>query len=413
MKRKYYFLGMALMLFSNSLQGQWYNNTTTVENPLMIKKTTLPISIDGNPNDVAWTALEWIPLTKSNNRSTNFSAYFKISYDDANVYVLVKVYDDTPFYTYNSEWQSDNVAIYFSMDLIYTGEDIYSEGMWHIRYLSGQSSSLQKVTGRTGNNGDTWQVGTILQNSNFKVAQMDYYPYFVEWQVPWNLLIGNSNFDHQNFKFEIEVDNCNSYYEREQLFWNSNYDDQWTSNRNMGYVRLSDVTLNPEICKQYVDSLKLSRDSISLLTNQLNQLNIEKTNLTNSLNQLQLTLNQTERERNTIADSLATLYNLLVKNQYIKILAFNEVTTTVAMKQGTVNLHLYPNPARNRMVIECSENITSYSIYTTSGTLITTSAISPANPDRYEIELPLLAPGLYNLHLQTNKGTIAVLFLRQ
>jgi len=150
-------------------------------------------------------------LTKSSyNWSDNFSAYFKMIYDDNNVYVLVKVYDNTPFYIYESEWQSDNVTIFFSMDINYPGENVYKEGMWQIRYITGEASNLQKISGRTGNNGDTWNIGNLIQNSNLKVAQMDYYPYFVEWQVPWNLLIGNSNFDHQNFKFEIEVDNCNS-----------------------------------------------------------------------------------------------------------------------------------------------------------------------------------------------------------
>ena len=110
---------MTLLIMSLSLNAQ-ISNTTSVENPLIIKRTTLPITIDGNPNDVAWSSISWITLTKSSyNWSDNFSAYFKMIYDDNNVYVLVKVYDNTPFYIYESEWQSDNVTIFFSMDINY------------------------------------------------------------------------------------------------------------------------------------------------------------------------------------------------------------------------------------------------------------------------------------------------------
>jgi len=60
MKRKYYLSWMTLLIMSLSLNAQ-ISNTTSVENPLIIKRTTLPITIDGNPNDVAWSSISWIP----------------------------------------------------------------------------------------------------------------------------------------------------------------------------------------------------------------------------------------------------------------------------------------------------------------------------------------------------------------
>ncbi|MGC8803275.1 MAG: T9SS type A sorting domain-containing protein [Bacteroidales bacterium] len=103
---------------------------------------------------------------------------------------------------------------------------------------------------------------------------------------------------------------------------------------------------------------------------------------------------------------------MLVNNQSICILSFSEVTTSVTMKYGNIDLHIYPNPAHDKMLIECSENISSYGIYTTSGKLITSSTLPATEQSPYTIKLPTLSSGLYYLHLQTNKGTIAVLFLK-
>ncbi|MGC8825322.1 MAG: T9SS type A sorting domain-containing protein, partial [Bacteroidales bacterium] len=199
-----------------------------------------------------------------------------------------------------------------------------------------------------------------------------------------------------------------------QRFWNSNADNQWNQTTNMGYVRFSsDLIPDVDTCTLYKDSLNLLKTNIQSLQQQIILLQAENIILRDSIGKTLQTLSQAESDRNTIVDSLLVLYNMLVNNQSITLLSFSEVTTSVATRLGNVDLHLYPNPAHDRMIVECSENILSYSIYSITGKAITTATFPSSSQSPYEIRLPVLSPGLYNLYLQTSKGTIAALFLKR
>jgi len=385
---------------------------------LTINKISTHINIDGNGNENTWNQISWEQIDQINphfSNVTNFSAQFKMCYDDNNIYILVKVNDPTPMQEGHSTWQNDCVQIYFAMDT--SNSTSYRNGDWLLRKAAAKNIYDNGMDGQMGiYYGMSFIIGSLLYDPNFKLEQFDGASYYIqEWQIPITNLINCANFNGSSFRFDIEaVDDDGSQDKTGSLFWSSNADDQWNKILHQGYIYLSEPipNYNNNSCQQYSDWLRMSRDSIKILTLQLNQAINEKTRLTDTINQLQLKLIQSQAEQKIIADSLSVLYKMLINNQSISILSFNEVTTSVTMKNGNIDLHIYPNPAHDKMLIECSENISSYGIYTTSGKLISSSTLPATEQSPYTIKLPTLSSGLYYLHLQTNKGIIAVLFLK-
>ncbi|MGC8803745.1 MAG: sugar-binding protein [Bacteroidales bacterium] len=382
-------------------------NTTTPTNPLVISHAKGAINIDGVGDEATWTSIsEVVPAIAKTAGAANFGGWFKLTYDDDYIYVLVSVNDPTPNHDGSSTWQSDCVELFFAMDK--NTHSSYQSGDWEIRKIASKSQADGGVDGSAN-------VATVLlADENFKVEQVDgANGYVQEWQLPINTLKQDAAFDGQNIRFDIQLaDNDGTGHERTaQRFWNSNADNQWNQTTNMGYVRFSsDLIPDVDTCTLYKDSLNLLKTNIQSLQQQIILLQAENIILRDSIGKTLQTLSQAESDRNTIVDSLLVLYNMLVNNQSITLLSFSEVTTSVATRLGNVDLHLYPNPAHDRMIVECSENILSYSIYSITGKAITTATFPSSSQSPYEIRLPVLSPGLYNLYLQTSKGTIAALF---
>lgn len=416
----FHFLKKALLTTLSTLLV----NTFHIEGKeLTIFRTNTPIYIDGAENENTWKSIPWEPINlihfNNSDISLDFWAQFKMCYDDENIYLLVKVHDPTPNQVGSTSWQNDCVELFFAMDT--SNSSTYRYGDWQLRKTAAITLDEGGVDGEMGTEyGISWSINLMLEDPNFKVEQSDGYSEYVqEWQIPIATLVNGSNFNGTSFRFDIHIaDNDGTGNDRTgSIFWNSKADDQWTKVEHQGYIYLSEsIAIGNDdntVCQQYLDLLQNSRDSINFLILQLNQSLTEISKLKDSIYQQQLQIIQTKQELNTIADSLSVLYNMVVNNQSIILLSFNEVTTSVVTKKGNVDLHIYPNPAQDRMYIECSETIYAYSIYTPTGKLVYSTTLPTASQSPYAIQLPSLSSGLYSLQLQTSKGTIAALFLKR
>lgn len=400
---------MITLVATFTVIGWLYASTTSPSNPLVIKRAQGTITIDGVGNEATWAGIIAVQVSiQKALKDPAFKGNFKLTYDDNNIYVLVNVTDPTPNNNGSTTWQSDCVELFFAMDT--NSHDYYQPGDWQIRKIASTSQANGGVDG-------SLNVGTsLLADPNFKVEQTDYAGgYIQEWQIPIATLKQNAAFDGQNIRFEIHLaNNDGTGNERtDQRFWNDGADDQWAKTVHMGYVHLSSALVDDNACTLYKDSLALLHENIQDMQQQTILLQAENIILHDSIEKIQQKLSQVESERNIITDSLGVLYNMLINNQSIVLLAFDEVTTSVATQKGNVGLHIYPNPAHDRMLIESSETIFAYSIYTTSGRLIFSTVVPATSQSPYAIQLPSLSSGLYSLQLLTSKGTIAVLFLKR
>ncbi|MGC8824472.1 MAG: sugar-binding protein [Bacteroidales bacterium] len=208
-------------------------NTTTPTNPLVISHAKGAINIDGVGDEATWTSIsKVVPALNGAAGDPNFGGWFKLTYDDDYIYVLVSVNDPTPNQDGYSTWQSDCVELFFAMDT--NTHSSYQSGDWQIRKIASKSQADGGVDGSAN-------VATVLlADANFKVEQVDGATGYVqEWQLPINTLKQDAAFDGQNIRFDIQLaDNDGTGNGRTaQRFWNSNADNQWNQTTNMGYVK--------------------------------------------------------------------------------------------------------------------------------------------------------------------------------
>jgi len=82
-----------------------------------------------------------------------------------------------------------------------------------------------------------------------------------------------------------------------------------------------------------------------------------------------------------------------------KLPAFEDLATTISTKEKTSGLHIYPNPASEKLYIEAKEIITGVEIYSVDGRLV--QAKSNGNNNFMNIEFGQLKPGLYYVRVKT------------
>ncbi len=237
-------------------------NTTSPDNPLVIKKASGALGIDGVGDEATWTGITFVDAAiQGAAGDANFAAKFKLTYDDNNIYVLVDVTDPTPNNDGSSTWQSDCVELFFAMDTNTHGT--YQSGDWQIRKLA------SKAQADGGIDGSSNVASVLLSDANFIVEQVDGATgYTQEWQLPIVTLVQDAAFDKQHFRFDIQAaDNDGTGNERTaQRFWNSNADNQWNQTTNMGYVKMeTPVAVKQAIAK--ASSIRIKANSIEFAKN--------------------------------------------------------------------------------------------------------------------------------------------------
>jgi hypothetical protein len=217
--------------------------TTTANNPLIVKKATGAIEIDGVSDDAAWGSITAQPVSikKGSVDQGGFAGTFKFTYDDNNFYLLFEVQDPTFGQVHDATWQSDCVEVFFAMDT--ANSPAYREkGDWQLRVRAAEEfANVESMDGNHGP-GNTWNVDPIKNDPNTKVAETNTgTAYTQEWQLPIATLVEGANFvDNQWFRFDVQLaDNRDGAGGRvSQLFWNSNADNQYERVQNQGYIKL-------------------------------------------------------------------------------------------------------------------------------------------------------------------------------
>jgi hypothetical protein len=213
---------------------------------LVIKKCSKPAKIDGIiDNNDPWTE-NWIPvgLARSTNQTSAMNANFQMTYDNINLYILVKVKDPTPGNIITEyTWLSDCVEFFISMDTNSGPTGAYKKGDFFIRKLWGNPTpiGLEEVI-----------------DPNLKVVEIDESDtYIQEWQFPWSTLSADMSpaWDKSEFKFDIQVsDNTTNTNtgRTQQMYWHSNLDDEWFDTRKEGIITLRSLA---SICMVTVNNL--------------------------------------------------------------------------------------------------------------------------------------------------------------
>jgi glycosidase len=82
-----------------------------------------------------------------------------------------------------------------------------------------------------------------------------------------------------------------------------------------------------------------------------------------------------------------------------KLPAFKDLATTVPVNLTSTGLHIYPNPASERLYIETREIITGVEIYSIDGRLV--RSLANCNDNTLNIDISGYKPGLYYLRVKT------------
>lgn len=183
-----------------------------------------------------WADVQWKQQLAVRGIAKNGTAsQFQMTHDDDNIYVAVKVDDNTPNTqgSISALHERDCVEFFFSMDPTVTAYASGS-GVWQIRIqrdgkkLSGSAAvdSLTMIA-----NGFEYKTNSTADG------------YVVEAKFPISMLQQDAYLDMPNMKFEIQTgDNTTgaSGGRTYQMFWKNNSDLQWSSPNYFTDVQLSD-----------------------------------------------------------------------------------------------------------------------------------------------------------------------------
>ncbi len=214
---------------------------------LSIYKTSNRITIDGKvDSSEVWNKITEVPLSKKTNNTSGISGVFKMCYDDEFVYVLSKVSDQTPLSILDSySYQNDGIDLYFSMDK--NNHVDYLEGDWKIRKIAALND-IDGIIGTSGLSDNNFDLSVLKADPSFNFAQTNNgNSYTVEFAIPLSTLIQNANFDGQNFRFDVLVDDYNSFGYLGTIAWNSLNNNQTSSTEYFGCVKMAGFVSLPSI----------------------------------------------------------------------------------------------------------------------------------------------------------------------
>jgi hypothetical protein len=232
-----YIFAPSVNTYTNVVANQWqqYFYAKPLNTVLTIAKTNSAPFIDGYTDGDPWSLTSWINMTAlvSGNTSTTMSSAFKLLYDDDNLYILAKQTGNNDLDTSNNSfWLNDSYAIYIKMDTTdsidgkYTYDGTYSFWMrrgsyFPDRFMADHSSRFMSA--------DAVDVQQDDQPTSFTQ----------EWRISWKSLIGNTNWNHKNFKFEIMAIDCDYNNRKQVYFWRSATDREYTDTRSFTPVELA------------------------------------------------------------------------------------------------------------------------------------------------------------------------------
>lgn len=202
---------------------------------------------DGYIDDVddPWSADTWIELTLTNAGSTTsaMSAQFNLMHDDDNIYLAVKVQDDTPnndATAIPNSYERDCFEAFFSMDTTSTETGAYAAGCWQLR-TQREAEEGAYIDGNRGAN--TWDIAPLRDGEGFEFGvENGSSEWSAEMVYPKAILIDGAAFDGEYIKFELAVADNTGAGRTQQQYWNNNSDQQWQDTRTFALVKLGEAT---------------------------------------------------------------------------------------------------------------------------------------------------------------------------
>jgi len=206
---------------------------------------------DGYMDDVddPWTG-DWIELTLTNAGSTTsaMTAQFQLMHDADNMYLAVKVQDDSPnndpVATPNS-YERDCFEVFFSMDTTSTPTGAYAVGCWQLR-TQREAAEGAFVDGNAHAN--TWSVASMTDGEGFEFGvENGASEWSAEMVYPKAILAEGAAFDDEFIKFELAVADNTGSGRTQQQYWNNNSDQQWQDTRTFALVQLDKATSKSDV----------------------------------------------------------------------------------------------------------------------------------------------------------------------
>ena len=212
------------------------------------EKATIPFAAkapvaDGYMDDVddPWGG-EWIELTLTNAGSTTtaMSAQFQLMHDTDNLYLAVKVQDDTPNndpVAFTDSYTRDCFEAFFAMDTTSTATGAYAAGCWQLR-TQREAAEGSYIDGNRGAN--TWDIAPMTGGEGFEFGvENGASEWSAEMVYPKAILTDGAAFDGEWIKFELAVADNTGTGRTQQQYWNNNSDQQWQNTFTFAYVKLA------------------------------------------------------------------------------------------------------------------------------------------------------------------------------
>jgi hypothetical protein len=202
---------------------------------------------DGYIDDVddPWDADGWIELglTAASSSTSAMTAQFNLMHDADNIYLAVKVQDDTPnndAAAIPNSYERDCFEAFFSMDTTSTATGAYAVGCWQLR-TQREAAEGSYVDGNAHAN--TWNVSSMTGGEGFEFGvENGSSEWSAEMVYPKAILAEGAAFDDEYIKFELAVADNTGAGRTQQQFWNNNSDQQWQDTRTFALVKLGEAT---------------------------------------------------------------------------------------------------------------------------------------------------------------------------
>lgn len=218
-----------LVLFSILLvTGIYANGGKENHDILKILKASCSPDIDGELDEI-WMSTENIPVERRVKGSQSATwldsfVFFRIMWDEQNIYLYVTVYDDELSTDYGDDWEKDGLEFFFDGD---NSKNSLSRGFdnndRHFRWIYGQSAANQ---------------GAGLNEGVFKITD---YGFVFETAIPQSAL--NFDLKEENLiGFDLQYNDNDGKKRQHILKWWSESDDNWRSPSVFGTAELSSQT---------------------------------------------------------------------------------------------------------------------------------------------------------------------------
>ncbi|HOT14809.1 MAG TPA: T9SS type A sorting domain-containing protein [Bacteroidales bacterium] len=300
---------------------------------------------------------------------------------------------------------------------------------------------------------------TDLPGKGFQAEETDIAGgYLQEWKLSWDTLASPSYgayWGGKKFRFEILNQDNDGAGLNSQLFWNSNAYDQWNTIKNQGTVYLdyspsddlvlSTSSFNISAFFKIFSVEVYTADAWSAQSNK-SWLTLENTSgegngtikFSVSSNNSELSreakitvsngkvskvvivtqagvscsslLAKTKLELQEARDSINMLLDKVARYDSITVavVEMKDFTAIVKLPETNVSLKLYPNPTKDKVLVECESLISKIEIFNIKGQKVY-DKISSANTSYLRLEG--FKAGTYILKVHTDKGVVGGIFV--